>query len=65
MAQVVGPNGVVTYVPDEIARSLVGDGGRGYEYAPEPQATEPAPKEASTPKKTPTRRPRTKSTGTQ
>ncbi|MER7077908.1 hypothetical protein SAMN02982929_07228 [Saccharopolyspora kobensis] len=60
MALVLGPNGVVTYVPDDIARSLIGDGGRGYTYAPEPQAdeTEEAPPLA---KKTPARRPRSKS----
>jgi hypothetical protein len=40
MAYVIGPNGRKNHVPDEIAQCLVGDGGRGYAYAPEPK---PAP----------------------
>lgn len=46
MAYVIGPNGVKTFVPDDVARSLVGNGERGYAYAPtspEP-AADPAPK---------------------
>jgi len=49
MAYVIGPNGVKTYVPDDVARSLVGDGERGYAYAPaspEP-ASGPAPDTAA------------------
>lgn len=42
MAFVIGPNGIRTFVPDDMARSLVGDGERGYVYAPEPKP-EPAP----------------------
>jgi len=43
MAFVIGPNGVKTFVPDNVARSLVGNGKRGYRYAPTPApATEPA-----------------------
>ncbi len=53
MAYVIGPNGVRTYVPDDIASSLVGDGERGYAYAPE---IEPA--KAAAPKRTATRRAR-------
>jgi len=34
MASVIGPNGVETFVPDDVARSLVGNGERGYAYAP-------------------------------
>ncbi|QDH92112.1 hypothetical protein PP629_gp07 [Streptomyces phage Dubu] len=43
MAYVIGPNGVRTYVPDDIAGSLVGDGERGYKHAPEeaPEAEKP------------------------
>jgi hypothetical protein len=35
--RVKGPNGVEIDVPENIASGLVGDGDRGYEYAPEPK----------------------------
>lgn len=60
MAYVIGPNGVKTYVPDNVARSLVGNGKRGYQYAPalpapsaDPAPETPAPK---TPRKRASRR---------
>ena len=43
MAYVIGPNGRKNHVPDDIAPSLVGDGKRGWSYAPEPEP-EPEPK---------------------
>lgn len=60
MALVIGPNKRVTYVPDGVAKDLVGNGSRGYVYAPETKAepTEaPAPKPA--PRKRPARKPKT------
>jgi hypothetical protein len=42
MALVLGPNGLESEVPDDVAKSLVGNGERGYSYAPEPPA--PAPR---------------------
>jgi hypothetical protein len=53
MATVIGPNGVPTYVPDDVASSLVGDGERGYSYAPEPVQE---PVKAPAPKRAPARR---------
>jgi hypothetical protein len=41
LALVIGPNGVPTEVPDDMADCLVGNGKRGYSHAPEP---EPEPK---------------------
>jgi hypothetical protein len=64
MATVIGPNGHATYVPDDVAAGLVGNGTRGYVYAPpatrpEPKAvTEPATKPA--PRKRTPRKPSTK-----
>ncbi|MFE9381781.1 hypothetical protein ACFYMO_00870 [Streptomyces sp. NPDC007025] len=53
MAYVIGPNGVKTYVPDATARSLVGDGERGYVYAPEARQPEPkAPTQKRTTRRT-------------
>jgi len=54
MAWVKGPNRVVTYVPDEVAKDLVGDGDRGYEYAPDPTVKETlvTPPRKRTPRKT-------------
>jgi hypothetical protein len=44
VAYVIGPNGIPSEVPDEIAPCLVGDGNRGYSFhTPEP---EPEPKRA-------------------
>lgn len=53
MALVIGPNGYVTFVPDQVAKSLVGNGNRGYAYAPEPEVAEttPEPEQAPTPRK--------------
>jgi len=57
MAYVIGPNGVRTYVPDSVARSLVGDGERGYTYAPASPAPAPGPAPVkAAPKKRTTRR---------
>lgn len=55
MAWVIGPNDAVTYVPDQVATSLVGDGNRGYAYASEPKVAEP---EAPEPNPTPAPRKR-------
>jgi hypothetical protein len=52
MAIVLGPNGAKTYVPDDVAASLVGDGSRGYAYA---QPAEPSPAPAA-PKRAPRKR---------
>ena len=57
MAYVIGPNGVRTYVPDNVARSLVGNGERGYRYAdpvsPEPRVDQgpDSPKPKAAPKR--------------
>lgn len=40
--KVIGPNGLVVDVPGSIATGLVGDGSRGYRYAPEKEAEEKA-----------------------
>ena len=42
MAYVIGPNGLVTEVPEDVARALIGDGDRGYASASEPAESKPA-----------------------
>jgi hypothetical protein len=37
LAFVIGPNGMPNEIPDDVAACLVGDGDRGYAYAPEPK----------------------------
>lgn len=50
MARVIGPNGRVTEVPEPTASSLVGNGQRGYAYAPE-AVPEPEPESKPAPKR--------------
>jgi len=59
MAYVIGPNGLMAEVPDELLSSLVGDGSRGYAHVPttshEPEHAPEKPKAAPrkrTPRKT-------------
>lgn len=42
--RVIGPNGIVVNVREAVATGLVGDGSRGYSYAPEAPARPPKPK---------------------
>ena len=42
--RVLGPNGIVVNVRESIATALVGDGSRGYQFAPEPETDKPARK---------------------
>ena len=35
--RVLGPNGAVVDVRESVATALVGDGSRGYKFAPEPE----------------------------
>lgn len=42
--RVLGPNGTVVDVRESVATALVGDGSRGYKFAPEPEAKKTTPK---------------------
>lgn len=44
MAYVTGPNGLVTEVPEDVARALVGDGQRGYAPSSGPEESKPVKK---------------------
>jgi len=48
MAYVIGPNGLVTQVPDDVARALIGDGDRGYAPASEPAKPRPVKRRTTT-----------------
>ena len=43
MAYVIGPNGLVAEVPDDVARALIGDGDRGYAPASKPRPVRKTP----------------------
>lgn len=42
--RVLGPNGTVVDVRESVATALVGDGSRGYKFAPDPETDKPARK---------------------
>jgi hypothetical protein len=47
MAHVIGPNGAKSFIPDDVASCLVGEGDRGHTYAepdPAPSQTKRAPR---------------------
>lgn len=49
MAHIIGPNGLVTEVPDDVARALIGNGDRGYAPAtPKPVKRTPAKRRTTT-----------------
>ncbi|MFC4494071.1 hypothetical protein ACFPA8_07985 [Streptomyces ovatisporus] len=60
MAVVTGPNGYPTYVPDDVATGLVGDGTRGYAYVAEAKSPEPKaePEKKPAPRKRAPRKPK-------
>lgn len=51
MAKVIGPNGLVTEVPDRLVVSLVGNGDRGYRLPEPPAKPKTRRRAASRPKK--------------
>jgi hypothetical protein len=58
MTWITGPNGAVVGLSDDVAKSIVGDGSRGYTLAPESAAKHEEPEKKPAPRKRAPRKPK-------